>query len=438
MGTTVSGDPPVGDQLAIAHIGDSRIYRCRDGELEPDHHRPHVRAAPRRQRPHHRRGGGGAPAPLGAHARARRRRRGPRDRHRRARHPRRRPLAALLRRPRAVVSFDEDKIADARPTSAPRRSPTAWSKRASTHGGAPDNVTVVIVDIGDRRQPATPPLVVGSAAAPLAFGSAAEPVRARGIRLPTLRPHPVQETHFEPESADYLDELIEEDAPPSPTPTLGRGLLDRAARRRDRRRRSCSATSGRSRTTSSASPTARVAIYQGVQQDIGPISLHELYTETTIDVADLRPTTSSASSRPSARTSFATPSSIVQRLEDCRLSDRDRPHRRGAPVRRAAHELGAIRIAHPRRSSATSSCAAASSRASSTRRRSCSCSSARWDASTRSCCCSAPVCRRSSSALHVALRFVARDADPFLLPIADRAQRARHRDDLPHRHRRRR
>ena len=34
MGTTVSGIIRVGNQLAIAHIGDSRIYRFRDGELE--------------------------------------------------------------------------------------------------------------------------------------------------------------------------------------------------------------------------------------------------------------------------------------------------------------------------------------------------------------------------------------------------------------------
>ena len=34
MGTTVSGILRVGDQLAIAHIGDSRIYRFRDGELK--------------------------------------------------------------------------------------------------------------------------------------------------------------------------------------------------------------------------------------------------------------------------------------------------------------------------------------------------------------------------------------------------------------------
>ena len=36
MGTTVSAMIRVGDQLAIAHIGDSRIYRHRDGELWVD------------------------------------------------------------------------------------------------------------------------------------------------------------------------------------------------------------------------------------------------------------------------------------------------------------------------------------------------------------------------------------------------------------------
>lgn len=33
MGTTVSGLVRVGDRLALAHIGDSRVYRWRDGEL---------------------------------------------------------------------------------------------------------------------------------------------------------------------------------------------------------------------------------------------------------------------------------------------------------------------------------------------------------------------------------------------------------------------
>jgi PPM family protein phosphatase len=34
MGTTVSGIMRVGNRLALAHIGDSRVYRFRDGELE--------------------------------------------------------------------------------------------------------------------------------------------------------------------------------------------------------------------------------------------------------------------------------------------------------------------------------------------------------------------------------------------------------------------
>ncbi len=34
MGTTVSGIVLVGDQVALAHIGDSRVYRFRDGELQ--------------------------------------------------------------------------------------------------------------------------------------------------------------------------------------------------------------------------------------------------------------------------------------------------------------------------------------------------------------------------------------------------------------------
>src|SRR5690606_15596103 len=34
MGTTVSAFARVGDKVAIAHIGDSRIYRLREGKLE--------------------------------------------------------------------------------------------------------------------------------------------------------------------------------------------------------------------------------------------------------------------------------------------------------------------------------------------------------------------------------------------------------------------
>ena len=159
--------------------------------------------------------------------------------------------------------------------------------KASLDGGAPDNVTVVILDIGEPPAPETPPLVVGSAAAPLAFGAAAEAPRARGIRLAPFRPHPVQETHFEPDSADYFDELIEEDE-------------------RRRRRRSliwgmwivlligaivAAFVLGYQWTQTRyyvGEYNGRVAIYQGIQQDLGPISLHELHSETRIDIAELR------------------------------------------------------------------------------------------------------------------------------------------------------
>ena len=133
------------------------------------------------------------------------------------------------------------------------------------------------------------PVTVGSAAAPLQFG---EPKPAtRASRLPTLRLHPVRPssgpTHFEPQSEDYLDELIEEDA------------------RRARRRRVtwmvglvvlvlaivAAAFIGyqwtQSRYFVGASSTGKVAIFQGVQQDLGPISLSHVYEETPVAVNDL-------------------------------------------------------------------------------------------------------------------------------------------------------
>lgn len=158
--------------------------------------------------------------------------------------------------------------------------------KASLDGGAPDNVTVVVVDIGDPPAPDTPPLVVGSAAAPLAFGTP-EPVRRPGIRLTPFRPHPVQETHFEPDSEEYFDELIEEDE------------------RRRRRRRifwglwivlliGAIVTTflvGYQWTQTRyfvGEYNGRVAVYQGIQQDLGPISMSHLHSETPVDIADLR------------------------------------------------------------------------------------------------------------------------------------------------------
>ncbi|GAA2031841.1 protein phosphatase 2C domain-containing protein [Agromyces tropicus] len=184
-----------------------------------------------------------------------------------------------------VVPFDE--IHEMLSSDAGAKQVADRLVKASLDGGAPDNVTVVVVDIGDPPAPETPPLIVGSAAAPLAFGTAPEPVRRPGIRLTPFRPHPVQETHFEPDSEEYFDELIEEDE------------------RRRRRRRVMwgvwiALVVGAIATVSVlgyqwtqtryyvGEYNGRVAIYQGIQQDLGPISLHRLHSETTVDIADLK------------------------------------------------------------------------------------------------------------------------------------------------------
>ncbi|GAA1826406.1 PP2C family protein-serine/threonine phosphatase [Agromyces salentinus] len=212
-----------------------------------------------------------------------------------------------------VVSFDD--ILEQLSADAGAKQVADRLVKASLDGGAPDNVTVVVLDIGDPPAPATPPLVVGSAAAPLAFGAAPEPVRARAIRLAPFRPHPVQETHFEPDSADYFDEIIEEDA------------------RRRRRRRwvwgfwifamaaaiVAAVALGYQWTQTRyyvGESNGRVAIYQGIQQDLGPISLHELYRETTIDVADLRPYDQQRVEKTISAGSLADATQIVARLEE--------------------------------------------------------------------------------------------------------------------------
>jgi serine/threonine protein phosphatase PrpC len=186
--------------------------------------------------------------------------------------------------------------------------------KASLDGGAPDNVTVVVVDIGDPPAPDTPPLVVGSAAAPLAFGTP-EPARRPGIRLTPFRPHPVQETHFEPDSEEYFDELIEEDE------------------RRRRRRRifwglwivllvGAIATAflvGYQWTQTRyfvGEYNGRVAVYQGIQQDLGPISMSHLHSETPVDIADLRTYDQQRVEQTISAGSLGEARRIVSRLEE--------------------------------------------------------------------------------------------------------------------------
>lgn len=155
--------------------------------------------------------------------------------------------------------------------------------------GAPDNVTVVIVRIDEDRDTSPPsePRMVGSAAGPMTYESG--PI-ARKPALPAMLLHPLRalppaDEHFEPE-ADYLEELIRED------------------RRRLIRRRITWSLSvlviaggivgagfGAYQWTQTryfvGENDGVVAIFRGVPENVGPFGLSSLYEESTIEIDDL-------------------------------------------------------------------------------------------------------------------------------------------------------
>ncbi len=287
MGTTVSGILRVGNQLALAHIGDSRIYRFRDGiltQISADHTFVQRLVDSGRITPEEA-----------------------------AVHPRRSVLMRVLGDVDSSPEIDtavldtqagdrwllcsdglssyvsDDKIETVLAAGTSAKAAADRLVKESLDQGAPDNVTVVIVDIDENEDSgSTPPVIVGSAAVPLSFeGDAGR----RSLRLPTLLLHPLKSTqhedsHFEPESDEYLDELILED------------------RRRARNRRIAwlvgaslvvialiAALIIGYRLTQSryyvGSNGQTVAIYRGIQQNLGPISLHSVYQETSVKLADL-------------------------------------------------------------------------------------------------------------------------------------------------------
>ncbi|TFB75235.1 serine/threonine-protein phosphatase [Cryobacterium glaciale] len=283
MGTTVSAIIVLENEVAIAHIGDSRIYLLRERELSQitiDH--TFVQRLVDSGRI------------TEAEAMV---------------HPRRSVLMRVLGDVEASPEIDTSilatiagdrwllcsdgltgvvshtAIASALASGANAQDVADLLVKESLDGGAPDNVTVVIVDIDDNVSRTDSPVVVGSAANPLAFGE--EPGRNRALRIPALRLHPVRETHFEPDSQDYLSELIEEDA------------------RRARRRKATWLVGVILLVLSIVTTTvlgyqwtqtryfvgvdgSNVAIYQGVQQDIGPIRLSSVYEDTDLVLDDLR------------------------------------------------------------------------------------------------------------------------------------------------------
>lgn len=179
--------------------------------------------------------------------------------------------------------------------------------------GAPDNVTIVVYDVGEGGE-ASEPVTVGSASGPLAFELA--PAKRGGI-LPSLRKAApaTGPSHFEPESEDYYGELIEEDL------------------RRVRRRRltwlvgalvvvltlvlgglvGYAWTQSRYFVTTSPGQDT-VMIYQGVPQDLGPIPLSHEFSDTGIALDNLSAYDREQVSRTITAGSLDEARAIVERL----------------------------------------------------------------------------------------------------------------------------
>ncbi len=322
MGTTVSALARVGRHVAIAHIGDSRIYLFRRGELSQisaDH--TFVQRLV----------DSGRITPEEALV-----------------HPRRSVLMRVLGDVDAAPEVDtqvldthtgdrwllcsdglssyvsEERITEILATAGtPDTVADALVKESLDHG-APDNVTVVVVDVLDEddetaaSRPAPEPVVVGSASQPLAFGD--EPAK-RAVRIPSLLLHPLRATtaardaQFEPESDQYLEALIAED------------------KRRALRRRVTwlvgvtlivaglvlACVLGYRWTQSRyyvGESDGVVAVYNGVQQTIGPIELSHVYARSEVQVDDLQPFYRQQVEQTINADSLAGAEEIVNRLQE--------------------------------------------------------------------------------------------------------------------------
>jgi len=212
MGTTVSAMIRVAGQMVIAHIGDSRIYRLRDGTLEQitaDHTFVQRLVDSGRITPEEA-----------------------------AVHPRRSVLMRVLGDVDVEPEVDthivdtapgdrwllcsdglsgyvaEREIAEILVSIDDPQEAVDKLILSSLAEGAPDNVTVVVAHVTESLDTSPPAesKVVGSAAEPLTYETG--PV-TRVAKLPTLllhplRAQPIADEHFEPEEG-YLEELIEED-----------------------------------------------------------------------------------------------------------------------------------------------------------------------------------------------------------------------------------
>lgn len=316
MGTTVSGLVRVGERMALAHIGDSRIYLLRDGEftqVTKDHTFVQRLVDSGRITPEEA-----------------------------AVHPRRSVLMRVLGDVDISPEIDTDvletmpgdrwllcsdglsgyvddeRIAEILTENADAEAAVDALIQASLDNGAPDNVTVLVVGVDDDESSGvSPPIMVGSAAKPLSFRPVEEKRASKS--LPQLLLHPLKPTpdpedeHFEPESEEFLRELIAED------------------RRRKIRRRvtwsvglvliisliAAALTAGYQWTQTRffvGEVDGRVAIFQGVQQNAGPIPLSSVYQETSIDLMALTPFSRNAVEQTISAVDLIDALAIIERL----------------------------------------------------------------------------------------------------------------------------
>lgn len=312
MGTTVSALLMVDDYAVIAHIGDSRIYLYRDDtltQITSDHTFVQRLVDSGRITPEE--------------ARV---------------HPRRSVLMRVLGDMDLTPEIDTfimptqagdrwllcsdglsgvvDDAHTARTLKlkqSPGRTADLLLKQA-LDGGAPDNVTLVLVDVGGSHAlHSGTPTVVGAASNP--SGLIITPAKpSRSGWLVTAKQAANEPTHFEP-AASYLEELIQEDH-----------------RRLKRRRISWTIGTilvtlllalgllGAYNWTQTryfvGAGDETVVIYQGIQQNLGPISLSSQHSDTGISLYDLPPIDQSRVAETISASSLAEAEQIVERLRE--------------------------------------------------------------------------------------------------------------------------
>jgi serine/threonine protein phosphatase PrpC len=287
LGTTFTGFVTIGDRLALAHIGDSRLYLYRNGRLAQitkDH--TFVQRLVDSGRI------------TEDEAKV---------------HPRRSVLMRVLGDVDSSPEIDTQ-VLETQPGDIwllcsdglcgyvdDRDIELALRRRKSLQGaldslidrslmnGAPDNVTAVLVEASEDAQPSREPELVGSAANPINFGTKEVSARTRSIstwRIPGRKGGAAEESHFESRIDEYLDELVAE------------------TKRRSVRRRiiwlvtsllivgviACGLLIAYQWTQTRyyvGTDGQTVIIYQGIQQDIGPLSLDSVAEDTQIPLSDL-------------------------------------------------------------------------------------------------------------------------------------------------------